>query len=439
MMEQASGQNFGEILRGYRVKKGRTQKQIADFSTISIRAIRDLEQGRARRPRRATVELLADALSLDEKDRSVLAAVADHSACADRSRTEDGTLVAPPVPCHPLMSRDREVELLVQVLTTPGRRILSVTGAPGVGKSRLSLEVASRVHRLARVPVLWASQTEQDCVIPGSYRPGELSGTLLDVSRELFGEEGREAPGALEVLVRAVEDRPALLLLEIPRGGAPNPDLFGRLLAACPELRVLAVGRRPLGLMGERVFPLQPLDAEHASRMLLAHTGNVSGESEGPGLGDSDPTRICRLLDGLPGAIVAVSSWLAVYDHDSLITYLNEDPHAFLVPLPGTAPGGLGCALSEALDDCSKAERALLDLLCATPDGESAGGLAQVAGLSPAQSGRALNDLLIQGLVRRDTAAGPMRFRALNLVRALNSVGGHHRIPVSAGEAVVRV
>ncbi|WP_190394165.1 helix-turn-helix domain-containing protein [Nocardiopsis quinghaiensis] len=419
MLTRETSQDFGDVLREHRLRKGRTQKQVADFSTISVRAIRDLEQGRARRPRRATVDLLADALRLDDAERSHLVAVADRTARAARSRVGDMVGAAPPSESPPFVGRGREVEDLVQQLVAAGRRVLSVTGAPGAGKSRLALVVAERVHGMARVPVLGAGDHRQDFAASGSHRTGGLGEVLRTVPRELFAPASADqaSPG-LDALALAVGDQPALLLLDVPRYGAADRGAFDRLLAGCPGLRVLATGRRPLGHPAERVVPIGPLDADHASRAFLAHTDPDRAEDEPP---SADVTEICRILDGLPGALSAVASWLAVYDQETLLSYLRDDPLPFLIPLPGGGVGREGCFSDTVLEDSSPAERALLGFLCASPDGEDADGLAQASGLSPAESGRALNDLLIRGLVLRDTGPGALRFRALNLVRALQA------------------
>ncbi|MFG3347496.1 helix-turn-helix domain-containing protein [Streptomyces sp. NPDC048018] len=61
---------FATLLQSYRATEGLTQQQLADFATLSVRAIRDLEHGRAERPRRDTVRLLAEALRLDPARRA---------------------------------------------------------------------------------------------------------------------------------------------------------------------------------------------------------------------------------------------------------------------------------------------------------------------------------------------------------------------------------
>ncbi|MCQ0003187.1 helix-turn-helix domain-containing protein [Streptomyces sudanensis] len=65
----AGATSFAELLKDHRDRSGLTQQQLADFATLSVRAIRDLESGRVRRPRRESVELLADALRLSGPER----------------------------------------------------------------------------------------------------------------------------------------------------------------------------------------------------------------------------------------------------------------------------------------------------------------------------------------------------------------------------------
>ncbi|WP_344334963.1 helix-turn-helix transcriptional regulator, partial [Kitasatospora putterlickiae] len=73
---------FGELLRIRRERIGLTQQVLADHATLSVRAIRDMESGRVQRPRQETVRLLADALRLEGRSRSVFEAAARRRASA---------------------------------------------------------------------------------------------------------------------------------------------------------------------------------------------------------------------------------------------------------------------------------------------------------------------------------------------------------------------
>lgn len=76
---------FGRLLRSHRTSLGATQRLLAARSTVSVRAIRDLEHGRVDRPRRDTVRLIAAGLGLSGQAR------ADFERAAERSATADGT------------------------------------------------------------------------------------------------------------------------------------------------------------------------------------------------------------------------------------------------------------------------------------------------------------------------------------------------------------
>ena len=67
---------FGGLLRAHRERAGLTQRTLAVRTAVSERAIRDLERGRACRPRLVTVRLLADGLGLCGGARAVFLAAA---------------------------------------------------------------------------------------------------------------------------------------------------------------------------------------------------------------------------------------------------------------------------------------------------------------------------------------------------------------------------
>ncbi|SDE12288.1 BTAD domain-containing putative transcriptional regulator [Glycomyces harbinensis] len=73
--EQPESQ-FGPLLRSHREHRGLTQRELAERSRLSVAAIRDLEQGRTRQPRRDSLHSLALALGLSSQDESRLLAVA---------------------------------------------------------------------------------------------------------------------------------------------------------------------------------------------------------------------------------------------------------------------------------------------------------------------------------------------------------------------------
>ncbi|SDU01080.1 helix-turn-helix domain-containing protein [Amycolatopsis keratiniphila] len=73
---------FGRLLRSHRHSLGTTQRLLAARSTVSVRAIRDLENGRVGRPRRDTVRLIAAGLGLSGQARADFERAAEPSPTA---------------------------------------------------------------------------------------------------------------------------------------------------------------------------------------------------------------------------------------------------------------------------------------------------------------------------------------------------------------------
>jgi transcriptional regulator with XRE-family HTH domain len=83
----------GELIRGYRAAAGLTQEELSEKAEISVRAVRNLEQGLVRCPRRTTLQRLAVALSLDTNGTARFMAVARHCAAPGPSRRLSSTNV----------------------------------------------------------------------------------------------------------------------------------------------------------------------------------------------------------------------------------------------------------------------------------------------------------------------------------------------------------
>lgn len=135
---------FGDLLRRYRVAAGLTQEELAERAGLSAKGISDLERGARTSPRRDTVTLLAEALGLDERDRSVLAAAARQRSRAPVAAPSASLRGGSPHAALPLVGRASECAVLERHLRGEGGTLLALAGEPGVGKSRLLHEAAER-------------------------------------------------------------------------------------------------------------------------------------------------------------------------------------------------------------------------------------------------------------------------------------------------------
>jgi predicted ATPase len=244
-------------------------------------------------------ERLADALQLadPERERFLAAAV---SGVAPRARDRPAPTI--PVPLTPMLGRLDELDELVALLVVdvPPSRLVTLTGPPGVGKTRLALEVARRAHRALSGRSLWvplSSVTAPDGLI------GQIA-AAVDLPA---------APGVdvSDLLGRWIDRGPALVVLDNFEQLLPAAQSVQRMLLGSEHLRVLATSRVPLELSGELEYPLEPLALPSAgsdpfdSPAIDLFRARARAAGRGASV-DSDPeaiAEICCQLDGLPLAI----------------------------------------------------------------------------------------------------------------------------------------
>src|SRR6185503_15633212 len=133
-------------------------------------------------------------------------------------------------------------------LQADGVRALTLTGPPGVGKTRLALEVA---HTLRF--------DFEDGVSFVELAPLGDPGLVPSAVAQALGVTERAAKTLAASVIAALQPRHMLLVLDNFEHVLEAASFVAELLAACPALKILITSRAPLGIRAEQQFPIAGL------------------------------------------------------------------------------------------------------------------------------------------------------------------------------------
>jgi predicted ATPase/transcriptional regulator with XRE-family HTH domain len=312
-------QTFGGWLRRQRQERGVTQNDLARDLGFSAALLRKLEAGE-RRPTDQVGALLAAYYHIPADERAAFVAFARTGQAMAGALAPEPGAGAPPAPWRrayrlqtnlpaqptPLIGRARDVAVAHDELRRPRTRLLTITGPPGIGKTRLALHVAAGlladfvdgVYFVDLAPV-----RDPALVLPR-------------VARTLGLKEAGERPLA-QALLDHVAGRRMLLLLDNFEQVLDAAPAVAQLLAAGPWLKALVTSREALGLRGERRLPIPPLDlpdpeqalplaqlsAVPAVALFVERAQSVDPQFALTEANTADVVAICIALAGAPLAI----------------------------------------------------------------------------------------------------------------------------------------
>ena len=227
----------------------------------------------------------------------------------------------------PLIGREREVAVVCALLGHPNVRLLVLTGPGGVGKTRLSLQIATDlvdafpdgVHVVPLAPISTA-----DLVLP-------------TIAQVLGLGESADLP-AIERLKDYLQDRHLLLLLDNFEQVITAAPLLAELLQSCPYLKMLVTSREALRIHGAYEFPVPPLalpDLKHLPDIeTLSHYASIALFTQLAFAIKPDfvltqasaraIAEICIRLDGLPLAIELAAARIKLLPPQALLARLGR-------------------------------------------------------------------------------------------------------------------
>jgi predicted ATPase/DNA-binding CsgD family transcriptional regulator len=332
------------------------------------------------------------------------------------------------LPAHltSFVGRAAELEALANLVRSS--RLVTITGAAGMGKTRLVIEVAVRI--------------EGDAVASAVHYIGLAAlvdeGLVVQEIASSLGVPERAGERLEDTLVASIGDRSMLLVLD-------NCELFvaacarlvEALLSGCANLHVLATSLQSLRVPGEvvwRIAPLslpgrrsnttgQPLADSEAARLFEDRARLVQPDFEIEPANASAVAHVCRRLDGIPLAIELAAALLETMSVQDVLSRLDDR----FGLLAGEARGGvarhrtLHAAMDwghQVLDDQERRVFRRIAVFAGGFELSSCEAVCAGDGVKAEEVGGLVLRLVERSLVRLElNRRGPARYRLLEPIR----------------------
>ncbi len=333
-----------------------------------------------------------------------------------------------PSQATPFIGRQRESAALKDLLSRDDVRLVTLTGPGGIGKTRLSLQVAADL----------LDEFEDGAFFVG-LAPITDSDLVVTAIAETLRVTAADEESSLNALIRSMTRKEMLLVIDNFEHVIDAAPVVGKLIAGVPGVKIMTSSREVLRVYGEHEYPVPPLGLPEHSQ---SQTAAVISEYEAVSLfiqraRASQPSfeidetnaatiaEICTRLEGLPLAIELAAARVRLFDAETLLARLSDSLRTLTGgarDLPGRQQTIRG-AIEWSYDLLNEDEKAFFGRLGAFRGGRSGEAIEAVCGPGLAiEVWDGLESLLNKSLLRRDEGPeGEPRFVMLETIHAYAS------------------
>jgi predicted ATPase len=284
---------------------------------MSADGISALERGFRRNPQRETLALLAGALALDDDQRRAFEAAGARetlprgraSVTVGPWQTTDASNL--PIALSAFIGRNREMREIADMVQS--HRLVTITGAAGVGKTQTALQLA-RTYAGDDGAIRFAGLA--------STRDAALVASAIAAA---IGVQESSDRRVLDTLIGYLRNKKLLLVLDnCEHVIDAAASIVEELLAGCERLRILATSRAPLTASGERRYPMPSLNESDAVALFEDRAAAVDPRFKLSSDNAAHVADICRRLDGIPLAIELAAARVNVLPVSELRKRLDD-------------------------------------------------------------------------------------------------------------------